>query len=93
MMEQEAEQLSIVLLKIVGLLNQTAAFVREKDSDENWNQYRQAVGKAMGQICLDMEEPLFERFPHLRPKQLGGVYEVDPKIYEPVFYISEQKNT
>ena len=90
MTEQEAEELSIVLLKVVGLLDQTAAFVRDKDSKENWHKYRRAVGKAMGQICLDMEEPLWERFPHLQPKQLGGSYEVDPKIYEPAFYLSDR---
>ncbi|WP_417505433.1 hypothetical protein [Marinomonas gallaica] len=90
MTEQEAEELSVVLLKVVGLLDQTAAFVRDKDSTENWEKYRRAVGKAMGEIYLEMEEPLWERFPHLKPKQLGGSYEIDPQIYEPNFYVPEQ---
>ncbi|MCV6624911.1 MAG: hypothetical protein OIF38_02375 [Cellvibrionaceae bacterium] len=86
MTEQEAEKLSIALMQVVGVLDQTAAFVKDKDSKENWGIYRQAVGRAMGEVCLELAEPLWNRFPHLKPEYLGGPYKVDPKIYEPKFY-------
>jgi len=43
----DAERLNIAFLQIVGRLNETAAYVRDKDNEENWHQYRRAVGKAM----------------------------------------------
>ena len=90
MTEQEAEQLSVTLMRVVSLLNQTAAFVKDKDSKENWHIYRQAVGKAMGEICIELEDPLWRRFPKLEPEALGGSYKVNPKIYEPKFYESAE---
>ena len=86
MTEEEAEKLSILLLKIVEKLDQSAAYVQDKDSNEEWNKYRDAVGKAMGEICLELEEPLWKRFPNLKPEQLGGTYKIPAEIYEPRFY-------
>ncbi len=90
MTEQDAEKLSITLLKIVALLDQTAAFVRDKDNKQNWDIYCRAVGRAMGEVCLELEEPLWARFPNLKPEFLGGPYKINPAIYEPRFYESEE---
>lgn len=86
MTEEEAEKLSILLLQVVAKLDQSAAYVQDKDSKEEWDKYREAVGRAMGEICLELEEPLWKRFPKLKPKQLGGTYKIPPEIYEPRFY-------
>jgi hypothetical protein len=86
MNEEEAEQLSILLMQIVAKLDQSAAFVKDKDSKEEWDAYRQAVGRAMAEICLELEEPLWKRFPNLKPEYLDGPYKVSPEIYEPRFY-------
>jgi len=86
MTEQEAEKLSIALMQVVALLDQTAAYVKDKDSKEDWDKYRRAVGRAMGEVCLELEEPLWKRFPNLKPEALGGPYKVNPSIYEPKFY-------
>lgn len=86
MTEQEAEKLSIALMQVVALLDQTAAYVKVKDSKENWDSYRRAVGRAMGEVCLELEEPLWKRFPNLKPVSIGGPYKVNPSIFEPKFY-------
>ena len=86
MTEDEAERLSILLLQVVAKLDQSAAYVQDKDSSEEWIRYRTAVGKAMGEICLELAEPLWKRFPRFKPEQLGGTYEVSPEVYEPRFY-------
>lgn len=86
MNEEEAERLSILLMQIVASLDQSAAFVKDKDSKEHWEKYRIAAGKAMGEIYLELEEPLWKRFPHLKPDSLGGTYKVSPEIFEPKFY-------
>ena len=86
MTKEEAEILSIALLQIVGRLDQSAAFVRDKDDKASWDRYRHAVGRAMAAVSLDLAEPLWARFPDLRPEHLGGSYKIDAAIYEPRFY-------
>jgi hypothetical protein len=44
----------------------------------------------MGEMCLELEEPLWARFPNLKPKALGGPYTINPSIYEPKFYEPEE---
>jgi hypothetical protein len=82
---EEAERLSVVFLQIAGRLNETAAFVRDRDDDECWRTYRQAVGKALAEV-FELGERLWQRFPDLRPEQIGSSYKVDVRIYEPPFY-------
>ncbi|WP_333681388.1 hypothetical protein [Dyella sp.] len=86
MTKDEAEQLSIALMQIVGILDQSIMFVRDKDDEANGLQYRRAAGKVMAGIFMNLEEPLWERFPELRPRRMGGPYRVSPEIYEPLFY-------
>lgn len=85
MTRDDAERLNVVFLQMAGLLNQTAAFVRDKDDEVNWHQYRRPVGKAMNAV-FDLAELLWVRFPDLKPEQMGGTYKIDPLIYEPTFY-------
>jgi hypothetical protein len=82
---EEAERLSVVFLQIAARLDETAAFVQDKDDEARWHQYRQAVGKAMAEVFA-LGEQLWQRFPELRPEQLKGSYRVDLSIYEPRFY-------
>jgi len=89
MTEEDAEKLSILLLQIVAKLDQSASFVKSKNSKEHWDKYRRAVGRAMGEVCLELEEPLWVRFPTLKPEHLGGPYKIDPAIFEPKFYDSD----
>ena len=91
MNKEEAEKLSITLLQALDLLDQSAAFVKDKDTEENWSIYKEAVGKAMFEICVGLGNPLYERFPELKPESLGGPYRVDAEIYEPRFYDSTSK--
>jgi hypothetical protein len=86
MTREEAENLSILFLQLAAKLDESAAFVKDKDSEANWIAYRSALGKLMGAVYFDLAEPLWARFPDLRPRQLDGPYEVDVSIYEPVFY-------
>jgi len=86
MNEYEAEQLSILLLQTLTKLNESAAFVRDKDAEERWETYRKAVGRAMGIICLELQAPLWHRFPEVKPEKMGGTYKLPEDIYEPKFY-------
>ncbi|HVK55078.1 MAG TPA: hypothetical protein VM532_08630 [Burkholderiales bacterium] len=86
-MEREvAEKISVLMLQLNAKLNDSIAFVRDNCSKEEFETYRKAAGMLMGSILLDIEEPIYQEHPTLRPNGLGGPYKVDPRIFEPRFY-------
>ncbi len=86
MTPSEAKELSHLLARVAGLLNQSAAFVRDHDNEENFIEYRTVVGKLMGDMFLDAMTPLYRRFPELLPDYLGGTYKIPDSAYQPIFY-------
>lgn len=86
MTRDDAEKLNILFLQIAAKLDESAAFVKDSDSEERWLDYRARLGKVMGAVYFDLAEPLWSLFPDLRPTALDGPYEVDVSIYEPAFY-------
>ncbi|WP_157959166.1 hypothetical protein [Marinomonas shanghaiensis] len=86
MNKTEAEELSILLMQVSGKLDQSVRFVMDKDTKENFESYRSSAGKVMGELFLEMLQPLWVRYPELRPKEMDGIYEVNPQIHEPHFY-------
>jgi hypothetical protein len=86
MTPSEAKELSHLLARVGGLLNQSAAFVRDHDTEENFIGYRTVVGKLMGDLFLDAMTPLYKRFPDLLPDYLGGPYKIPESAYMPLFY-------
>lgn len=43
------------------------------------------AAQAMGRV-VDILNSMYEEHPSLKPKQVGGTYEVDPKIFSNKFY-------
>lgn len=86
MTPSEAKELSHLLARVGELLNQSAAFVRDHDTEENFIEYRTVVGKLMGDMFLDAMTPLYKRFPELLPDYLGGPYKIPESVYLPSFY-------
>jgi hypothetical protein len=86
MTPSEATELSHLLARVGGLLNQSAAFVRDHDTEENFIEYRTVIGKLMGDLFLDAMTPLYKRFPDLLPDYLGGPYNIPESAYMPLFY-------
>jgi hypothetical protein len=86
MHRDDAEKLSVLLLRIGGYLNQSTAFVRDHDDEAEFLEYRRVVGKLMGDLYLDLMEPLWRRFPELRPDDMDGPYKTSKEMYEPLFY-------
>ena len=86
MTKEEAEKLSLLILRINSLLDQSVAFVQDKNCANLFDDYKLIVGKIMGSLYLDIEEPIWSEFPELRPVQMDGPYEVDPSVFEPRFY-------
>lgn len=88
MTPSEAKELSHVLARVGALLDQSAAFVRDHDSEANFTEYRAVIGKLMGDMFLDAMTPLYRRFPELLPDYLGGPYKIPESAYLPSFYDS-----
>ncbi|MDH4318641.1 MAG: hypothetical protein OEV64_09650 [Desulfobulbaceae bacterium] len=91
--KEAAEKLSILLMQINAKLDQSIAFVRDNDTEENYHEYRQVVGKIMGSLYLDIEEKLWMQYPELRPKKMNGPYELPENIFEPIFYTRNEEST
>jgi hypothetical protein len=89
MTPSEAKELSHLLARIGCHLDQSAAFVRDHDTPENFTAYRNVVGKLMGDLYLDAMVPLYRRFPELLPDDLNGPYKIPESVYLPTFYDAE----
>lgn len=89
MTPDDAKELSHLLARIGAHLDQSAAFVRDRDTAENFIHYREVVGKLMGDLFVDAMVPLYQRFPELLPDYLDGPYKIPESVYLPAFYEGE----
>ena len=89
----QARELNLLLLRISAHLEQSAVFVKGHDSEENFLKYRKVVGEVMGNLFCDALNPLWQRFPELRPDYLDGPYQVPASAYEPSFYPEAEERT
>ena len=75
MNKKEAEDLSVLLMQVSGKLDQSVHFVMDKDTKVNFESYRSNAGKVMGEIFLEMLQPLWARYPELTPKEMDGIWQ------------------
>jgi|HubBroStandDraft_5_1064220.scaffolds.fasta_scaffold2847277_1 hypothetical protein len=62
-----AKQISELMQDCTAQLDGSVALVRDKCSAEELHIYRRAVGKVMGEILLEVLNPLYAKHPTLRP--------------------------
>lgn len=86
MTHEDAEKLSLLMIKLNSLMDQSVAFVQDSDGDELFEKYHLIAGKIMASLYLDIEEPIWKKYPELRPVQMNGPYKIDPDVYQPRFY-------
>lgn len=65
-----ARHISEVALGISSKLDESILFVKENCSEEEFQKYRVAAGRVLGQILLEILNPLYETNPTLRPPEL-----------------------
>lgn len=65
-----AKQISDLMLDCGGKLDKSVALVGDKCSSEELQLYRRAVGRIMGEILLEVLNPLYKMHPSLRPPEL-----------------------
>lgn len=71
-----AERTSLLALKIGSELDEHLAQIKAECSIAEFEQYRLATGKVMGELLFGMMNPIYREHPDLKPKELGGPYDV-----------------
>jgi hypothetical protein len=85
MERDDAEKISILMMQINSLLDQSVAFVRDKGSEPEFSDYRLKAAHVMGGV-IDILNELYVTHPDLKPSQVGGLYTVAPSIFANRFY-------
>jgi len=68
--EEVAKEISKLMLEYGARLDASVALVKERCTDEELRAYRRAVGKVMGEMLLEIMNPLYARHPDLKPGEL-----------------------
>jgi hypothetical protein len=66
-----AEHVSKLMLEFGSRLNESVVAVRDSCSDAEFQAYRIAVGKVLGEMLLEVMNPLYQAHPELKPSGLN----------------------
>ncbi|WP_422039621.1 hypothetical protein [Roseibium sp.] len=73
MKKEVAAQVVDLFLEFGARLDQSVSLVQHASSESEYNTYRRSVGKVMGNMLLDVMNPIFEAYPDLKPEELVGI--------------------
>jgi len=68
--EDVARSISDLMVDCSARLDASVALVMENCTADEFKTYRRAVGKVMGEILLEIMNPIYERHPELKPHGL-----------------------
>ena len=68
--KEVATKISELMLNIGKELNESVFLVQEQCSESEFFNYRRQVGIIMGNILLDVLNPLYEKHADLKPREL-----------------------
>jgi len=68
-----AEHIDAIMREISGRLNESIKLVMTNSPPEEFKSYRHKIGKIMGEIFLEIQEPLYAEHPELTPPDLRGI--------------------
>lgn len=70
MNKQISSEIIELMVEFGGRLNQSVILIQDSCPEDELVCYRSAVGKLMGNMLLDIMNPIFEEHPELKPDQL-----------------------
>lgn len=70
MRKDVAAKISSLMLTYGAKLDETVELVQGNCSEEEFKQYRSAVGKVMGFMLTEIMNPIYSEHPELKPTQL-----------------------
>ncbi len=65
-----AKEVSDLMIEFSGGLDRSIATVRDQCSPEEFAAYRRAVGRVMGEMLLEVLNPLYSEHPALKPAEM-----------------------
>ena len=65
-----AEQICKLMLETGARIDDSIEQVKNQCSEKEFQSYRKAAGKVMGEILLEILNPVFKEHPELKPKEL-----------------------
>jgi hypothetical protein len=68
--EEIAREVSELMLDYGHRLNESLVRVQDHCTDEEFRLYRAAVGKVLGEMLLEIMNPLYKKHPGLKPEGL-----------------------
>jgi hypothetical protein len=68
--KEVAAQLSQLMLEFGAKLNDSVALTKNRCSEAEFKAYRTVVGRIMGEMLLEVMNPIYTEHPELKPKEL-----------------------
>lgn len=65
-----AKVISDLMIDCGGKLDESVSMVRDNCSPEEFRMYRTAIGKVMGEILLEVLNPLYKLHPDIKPTEM-----------------------
>ena len=65
-----AREINSLMIGISGQLDDSIRLVMERSGPEEFRRYRQAAGKMMGILFVEILTPIYEEHPDLTPEEL-----------------------
>jgi hypothetical protein len=56
--------------------------IKESCLESEFKKYQKATGKIMTELLVSYMNPIYEQYPELKPKEMGGTYKIDTQVYE-----------
>ena len=65
-----AQQVEIIMRDVRERLNESIKIVMNSSDPDEFHRYRRQIGKVMGEIFLEIQQPIYDEHPDLTPSSL-----------------------
>jgi hypothetical protein len=78
-----AEEASLLAIRIGADLNRHLIKLQSQLDPAEFKRYRSGFGKVLGELLMEVVNPLYAEHPDLKPEQMGGTYQLPPSAAVP----------
>jgi hypothetical protein len=65
-----AQQISSLMLDVSAKINDSMFLVRDRCTNQEFEQYRTVCAKVLGYLLIDILNPIYAAHPEMKPKEL-----------------------
>ena len=70
MKREVAQEINTLMLEYGAKLDDSVRLIMAHSPEDEATRYRQAIGKIMGEMLLEIMNPIYSEYPDLKPPQL-----------------------